>query len=104
MTLAATAQDANDAYTGMLLVIQDATDSEYECRMIVDMNDVQDIEVDRDYSFLPTTSDTYWVWTVSYMPINVFDKLDFWPYTVHSYDTTNRNMLPGIDSVYRRED
>lgn len=100
VTLANTAQDANDAYTGMLLVLRDATDSEYETRYIEDYNSSRVAFVDQDFSFTPTTADSYWVWTINYFPPARMDSWDGWPFTLHSWGVVGS----ASNMVYRKED
>jgi len=62
----------NDAYNGMLIMLEDKTDDHYEVRRIVDyIGATNEVFVDRDFGFTPVALDDYYLMSSAYMDVNV---------------------------------
>ena len=61
----------NDAYNGMLIMIEDKTDDHYEVRRIVDyIGATREVFVDRAFSFTPVTDDDVYLFSGGYADVN----------------------------------
>jgi len=62
----------NDAYNGMVIVLEDATDSHSEVRRIVDyIGATKEVFVDRAFSFTPVADDVFYIMNAAYADVNV---------------------------------
>jgi hypothetical protein len=67
--------DANDVYEGSLISVQDAGDSHWETRLIVQYEVGRDVTVDQDFGFTPAGSDEVVIWNNAYFPASVSEAL-----------------------------
>jgi hypothetical protein len=64
----------NDAYNGMLIMLEDKTDDHYEVRRIIDyIGATNEIFVDRAFGFTPVANDDYYIMSAGYADVNVTD-------------------------------
>jgi len=62
----------NDAYNGMLIMLEDKTDDHYETRRIVDyIGATNEVFVDRAFGFTPVALDDYYIMSAGYADVNV---------------------------------
>ena len=63
---------ANDAYNGMVIMMEDETDEHYEVRRIVDyIGATNEVFLDRALGFTPAAGDHYYIMATGYADINV---------------------------------
>jgi hypothetical protein len=67
--------DANDVYEGSLISVQDAGDSHWETRLIIQYEVGRDVTVDQDFGFTPAGSDEVVIWNNAYFPASVSEAL-----------------------------
>lgn len=61
----------NDAYNGMLIMVEDKTDDHYEVRRIVDyIGATNEVFVDRAFGFTPVADDDYYIMATGYADVN----------------------------------
>ena len=61
----------NDAYNGMLIMLEDKTDDHYEMRRIVDyIGATNEVFLDRDLGFTPVAADDYYIMGIGYADVN----------------------------------
>lgn len=79
-----------DAYEGMVIVVQDAGDSHYEARAVKEWSSGRVVVVDEKYAFTPAVSDNVWIVNVSYPGFigKIWDIIRRLPRVVNVYDTT----------------
>lgn len=67
--------DVNDCYIGMTIDVQDANDSHWESRLIIDWEEDLTVEVDEPFGFTPAGGDIVIIWGPAYFPMDVWDSL-----------------------------
>jgi len=64
--------NANDAYNGMIIMLEDKTDDHYEVRRIVDyIGATNEVFVDRAFGFTPVSGDDYYIMATGYSDVNI---------------------------------
>ncbi|HUX03034.1 MAG TPA: hypothetical protein VMY35_18905, partial [Phycisphaerae bacterium] len=77
----------NDAYNGMLIMVEDETDDHYEVRRITDYTSGRVVTVDRAFGFTPATGDHVYIMATGYADVNT---------TAISDDSTAADNLESI--------
>ena len=67
-------EDANDAFWGNTILVQDADDSHWESRMIISWTSARVVIVDEDFTFTPAVGDVAVIWTF-YLSPYIYDGL-----------------------------
>ena len=89
-----------DAYNGCVIIVQDAGDSHYEPRMILDWTAGRVVTVGTAYSFTPAVSDKVWIFNTTYL-WDIYRKISS---TVHYVDTTKTGAGAGQGTGFQRYD
>ncbi len=64
-----------DAYNGMTVYIQDADDSHWESRLVIDWTAARVMDVDEPFGFTPAAGDVVYLWGQAYFPMDIWDSL-----------------------------
>lgn len=80
----------DDAYDGMVIIVQDAGDSHYEARAVKSWTSARVVVVDEKYAFTPAVSDNVWIVNTAYPGFigKIWAIVQRLPRVVNVYDTT----------------
>ncbi len=90
-----------DAYEGMVIIVQDAGDSHFEARAVKTWTSGRVVVVDEKYAFTPAVSDNVWIVNVAYPGFigKIWDIIQRIPRVVNVYDFSGSGGTQGRGTI-----